>query len=437
MPQRRLRKGLVAAACLCGWLAPTCGLAQTQPVEVTFEDVLAQPDDLEINFAYARQQADAGKLEQAAGTLERLLLLRPDWDAARLFYASVLYRLDDLEGAKREYEILEGRDLTPEQAREVERYLHLATAGAKPTRISGSVSAGAAYDSNPAAIPATGLAAPRRRGERGDASAVAAGELRVEHELATGQGDLLFVQADGWTKRQSEIGIADVAIGRIEAGATLYGGDLSITPRGIYAATMLADESYLQEYGAGLAAGYVVSPSLTLLSDVIWLSQDFRDVSFSTVDGRRSGTMLSAGGGFSARLTQRDTLTLQAFHLDKEAEDPAFAYRGFEIRASNLLLLGQGQYIWSELRYWRNDYEAPDPRYDPGRAREDHRLLARLAYGVPLGTLTDLFGGTRSGSLDSVNLQVSGSYYRQDSNIRSLDLENWGMEFLVTKRFEF
>ena len=79
--------------------------------EITYEQILAAPDDVQLNLDYARQEVASGRLQQAAAALERLLLNRPNWDAVRLFYGIVLYRLNDLEGTKRELRLLEGRDL--------------------------------------------------------------------------------------------------------------------------------------------------------------------------------------------------------------------------------------------------------------------------------------------------------------------------------------
>ncbi len=82
---------------------------------ITFEQVFADPANQDLNLNYARQQAAAGDYLSAASTLERLLYTQPNWDSARLFYALVLYRLDDPQAAIRELNILETRPLSHEQ----------------------------------------------------------------------------------------------------------------------------------------------------------------------------------------------------------------------------------------------------------------------------------------------------------------------------------
>ncbi len=61
---------------------------------VTLADVFANPDNLDLNFRYAKAQIARGDLLGAAATLERILLINPDLTRARLLYGIVLFRLD-------------------------------------------------------------------------------------------------------------------------------------------------------------------------------------------------------------------------------------------------------------------------------------------------------------------------------------------------------
>jgi len=447
------RCGACLAAVACGAAligAPLPGWAQDHAI--TYEQVLARPDDLALSYAFARQAAEAGRLEDSAGALERILLLDPDFDAARLFYAIVLYRLDDMEGAARELRLLQSRALTAEQQEEVARYLHLSESKAKPTRITGAISAGTAYDTNPTLASRSdvglvaGFTTPLDRDEDNTASGVAAADLRVEHELPTGRGDFLFADTRAWLKEHAETDIADYAIGRIEAGGTFYLGDLALTPRGIFTASLLDDDVFVAEAGGGLGLSYAVSSRLAALADIVAVHQDFAAFGPGDIAATvglpadpRDGPAVRAGGGLSARLTQKDTLTLQAAYIAKDADHPAFSYDALELNATNLLLLGHGQYLLADARYWHYDFDAPDPRFSPILPHEDDRYRLRLSYGVPLDTLAKLFAKEASArhGLREINLQLSGDYYRQDSTIPNLDVQNFSVELLVTKRFTF
>src|SRR5262245_18416589 len=74
--------------------------------DVTWEQVMARPDDLDLNYRFAQTQVRQGNLKGAAGTLERMLLVNPNLPKIRLFYALVLFRLGDLNESERELRIL-------------------------------------------------------------------------------------------------------------------------------------------------------------------------------------------------------------------------------------------------------------------------------------------------------------------------------------------
>ena len=92
---------------------------------ITFEQIFANPSNQDLNLNYARQQAAAGDYLGAASALERLLYTQPNWDSARLFYALVLYRLDDPQAARRELNILKTRPLSYEQQQVFSTYSKL------------------------------------------------------------------------------------------------------------------------------------------------------------------------------------------------------------------------------------------------------------------------------------------------------------------------
>ena len=106
---------------------------------ITFEDVFANPDDKQLNIDYARQEAAAGNLLASAATLERLLLNDPNWDEARLFYAAVLYRLGDYQGAEREVRILEARPLSPNLQAQLQSFKERIRQKQSRSALSGSI----------------------------------------------------------------------------------------------------------------------------------------------------------------------------------------------------------------------------------------------------------------------------------------------------------
>lgn len=431
-------------------LAPGAGSAVA---EVTYEQMAANPADLQLSYTYAREQIRSGRLEQAAGALERLLLLEPNWDSARLLYAIVLYRLDDMEGAKRELSLLQGRPLAPNLERQAERYFRMAEKKSQAVRVSGSLSVGVGVDSNPSlASSAEATTYPIDFGEitiggdekETDGVFITDARLRVEADLGTGSGNYLYFQAMARINEQFHQSDVDYVRGEVNAGAQLYFDDLSINPEAYYSGIGLGDDLLRTEAGGRLRAEYLVTPGFALIAGGggAWLdyNEDEDDLATDSRDGWRGW----GGGGFRARLGESNTFQAEARYHRRHADEDAFSYRGYEIALSDRHLLGMGQYLLAEVTYWHLTFDDELVVYDDPIAsdfdiifpeREDDRVKARIAYGLPLSTLYSAFGGESSSAIGSLNLQISAGYYWQDSNIPSYDTENWSGELLLTKRF--
>ncbi len=122
------RRYIVTAICMAGTLM-SYGISHAgakftyDGPAIEFEQVFQNPGDTDLQLAYARQQAAAGDYLSAAGSLEAMLFAQPNWDSARLFYAILMYELDDQLGAMREFAILEKRPLSASQSELVSGYL--------------------------------------------------------------------------------------------------------------------------------------------------------------------------------------------------------------------------------------------------------------------------------------------------------------------------
>jgi len=410
---------------------------------ITYDQILARPDDLALTLVFARQEIAAGRLEQGAASLERLLLLEPNWDAVRLYYAIVLYRLDDLAGAERELLILKHRPLSAAHKAEVDRYLARVQNGQKDLRLTGIFSVGAGIADNPAFASSSafgltgGLLAPITTKRDTDVSVRASAQLRAEHTLNNGRGDFVFAHLSGWLNEQFEVDQADYLTGSARAGGTFYLRDLAITPTGTYSAYVLDDDLYVQDYGGGLHAALTLSPMFSIFAKGTAVWQDFRSTSLSAVGGQRDGLLVTAGGGISFRPVEWNTFSAEAYYLNKDADNDAFSYEGARITLKDLLLLDLGQYLSTEFTLWFIDYEDPDLRVSPVIVRKDERYRARVAYGLPLSTAFSVFGTTLPDAVGSINFQVAGEYYAQDSNLPNFESDNWSGDVSFTKRVDF
>ncbi len=406
--------------------------------DVTYQDILDNPDDLELNYLYAQQQVIKGDLEQAAAALERVLLLQPNWDNARLFYALVLYRLDDMAGAKRELTILSDRPLSAGQSKEVRKYLALASAKSKSTRLTGRIAAGFRVDSNPDLTTSSTVdlnGNPLDTDARVDGAFTAGSMLRLESDLPGGTGSYGFVQLNTNLNEQFSVSEADYITGRVRAGASLFYDDLQITPYGVTQLLVLDGQVYRTDYGGGGRVNYSITPQVSVFAAGEGVFQNYEAVSTDSVGSARNGWLAKATGGFTVRPTERNRITARVTGYFKDARNDSYSYDAIEIAASSLWLLGQGQYILASASYRWQDYDQPDPTYSATVTREDELFKTRLAYGVPLDVMLEKINVPTAEVTSNVNFQVGVNYLNQDSNIPNFVADSVSADIMLIKRF--
>ena len=87
----------------------------TSDKNITYIQILQNPNDLDLNLKYSRQQAKAGDFKQTIATLERLNMMYPDNIEIKLYLLSVLVQADSPDKALTVIEeIKENEDLSSE-----------------------------------------------------------------------------------------------------------------------------------------------------------------------------------------------------------------------------------------------------------------------------------------------------------------------------------
>lgn len=426
--QRFARAVLIAAA------AGLPGPALAGPGEPTFADVLARPDDAALNLAYAMRLVREGHLNAAAATLERVLLVHPEADDVRLTYMIVLYRLDDLAGAKRESDVLATRALSGQLAAEYARYSERIVALAKPTRFTAYLGSGVRVDSNVTTVTDASGVKPKD----GDVSYVSMAGLAVEHRPGSGPIDKVFAQIDVGSRLNADHGEFSLLTVGAEAGVENRFGGLVLRVSGFANAALLDRDLYSREAGARLRASYELDGRWKLFGDAEVADTRFSDVDIAVNETQHDGGRWRLGGGVVVQADDRNQFSLQAHWAKKAAIDDAYAYTARDVEARWLGTFVAGQYASATLRYAQIDYDGVDTGY--GVVRDDDVFRARLSYGLPIRTLGSWIGFDTTNaffSFGDVVLQTSIDYIDQSSNIADFDYSNVGGEVLLTRRFQF
>lgn len=424
----------------------------TSPVfaqSITFDDILANPDDTELNLQYARQEISTGRLQQAASALERILLTNPNWDSVRLLYGVVLYRLNDYEGARSELRKLEGRDLSPTQEADRIRYLGLIEHESSPFRIFGQVSIGGRYDDNPGLVSddvADGTAGfvflpvpVSATNDEEDYGFIAKGRIRFEVDVPNMPGSLWYLEASGDITNFDEIDRADNASGKLETGFDLVHENLKITPYLKAQRTWLQGDTFSERWGGGVSFEYQIDPQLTLFGNGEFLQEDVKPKSFISNSNLRDSRIASGYIGAVWRVTESQSFALAGFASDKNAVADEHSYEKRGISVNSLTLFGGGVYLSLTGQYTETDYDQRSVVFgNPFNLvkREDETYFARAAIGAPLATI---FGKEAflPEFLEDVVAQVGVSWTSLNSTSSLIEYDNTSADVLFTKKFTF
>ncbi len=396
--------------------------------------VLRAPDDVEFTLAYAQKRANAGDLIGAAAALERLLLNKPNWHTARLFYAAVLIRLDDLQAAKRELALLKDVELTPDQTAEVAKYERLANHQTAKTRFSGQASIGFAYDSNAVAAlaNAVNLGAGVPVSDDG-LSVLASANLSAATQI--GGGAELYATLAGISKTDISGPDQRYIRGDAQLGIGFAAGGFGVRIAGLARDVSIFGSHYEFDYGGRVEVTRRIDTRTGINASVEVVEQNYDEPVFAAGPiggGGRDGTRVDGTIGVSRRLTARQTIAFDVGYEDKDADYRPYAYQGAHASLAYSALLGRGSYLSlaGSVRDYR--YKAPDLLFTTVR-RHDVRSFARFALGAPLSAFTT--SGATADFREHLILEGAVSYTRRDAKLPYLDYDSVGAETRLIYRF--
>lgn len=424
--------------------------AQAKP---SFEDVLAHPDDAELNLAYARELVEEGRLDLAASTLQRILLTNPGLDHVRLFYAVVLFRLGNLTQAESELRSLQGKDLSSQMAAEVDGYLARIEKDTDPVQGYIQFSYGVNFDSNRNSFPTSGV-----------------------HEISFPPGtppfEVDFVQANGQTaNREADVGFFGLAtvggsydtghqrarelfgqvtfgvdrqINQTEfdnesvqaGGGLVYEADFAtLIPTANYEYLRLDDQTLVNDgYGRLRLERRLSTANMLAIGEVTVGYRDYNQTPTAPIASDRDGTYFDGeiGALFPVNL-KTQLLTTYRFEY-KNANKSYETYTSNRIRARLVYLLPENDFVYIDASVNRVQYDEPDPFIAPNSTRRDWDTRVQATYGIPV---KDLLGKSNlDPTIGNSIFSLSAEYYRQDSNRTGYSFDNIRFSMYLTTTWD-
>lgn len=409
---------------------------------VTYDQVLADPDNIQLSYLYAISQIRKADLLGASATLDRLILLAPNEPNIRALRAIVLFRLDNLREAQKEFADLLALDLDPDLRRGIERYAAELERRDQHTRMTLLTSVGYQYDTNRAGAPNSGqvrtflgtfdLTKDGRKED--DHSLTGLVRLGIEHDLATQNRNTLFGSISAYGADQFQLDEFDTLDLSAQAGGRFEFGAIFLTPTLTYDHLFLDRDSYIDSIGAALRADMRISDPVNLFirGDMNWIDYDNTTL-YPTGDLQSGGDVgITIGADFYIGTDQR--LSVSATHHGFNSDQDWESYVGERLNINHTWLIGGGAFLMTDLFGEYDNYDMADP-ITGETDRDDWIYRGRMTLGVPVQTL---FAAEEwPEALDGLTVSIYGEYYRADSNITNYEYDNVRGGLTISKRWEF
>jgi len=371
-------------------------LAQAAPCApswetVSFKQILADPDDPDLNYRYALAQIDAGHLPLGCAALERVLASDPARVDARLVYASLLFKLDRLDEAEEELQTLDVPGLDS-RLREAARRLRREVGRARRRLLlRGRLGAGFDHSTNANYGPSSGqnlfLDVPINLTDeslpRSDQAAVLRADIEARRFFGPASKSSLFAAFSYYRAEQSRVKTFNLQDYSLQAGGALATRIGEITAGGLLDHLRLAQETFLRERGAKLSLGRRLGPSWAVRTEAQGVYEDFSSITQSPTAVEMRGPRYDFSLGVSFLPGPSMSLDAQATHSLKYAASRFNAYTRDSIGLSHswnpaweMVLQSYAQLDWDR-------YAERDP-FVSATPREDWIWRAGLVWGTPL-----------------------------------------------------
>lgn len=418
--------------------------------EVTFEDILKDPDNIRLNFQYARSQVKKGNVKAAVPTLERILMVRPKFAEARVFYGVVLYRLDSLQEAEQELKAAKMLKLSPRLGSEVDRYLDKIKSRRRRTQFSLRETVGFQYETNRNTAPSSderlvsnipSVLPPSDRKE-GDTSLLNVTGLDVAHDLGFQAGHQVIGSFSYFLTEQTEVDSLDLASYRGEVGPALKTPWMNLTPTYFVTHTSLSRETFLRTQGGALSIERTLARKLRLFALGKLTRQNFSDITENLVSDERHGYQKELTLGAQYQFLPSMSLAASYSHIDKNAKESFKAHNDNQVTFGHSWLLGRGQFLLTTVELEHDDYEAPELAVSSTQ-RRDKTIRIRAVYGAPLTFLIDepvslLIGkDVLPAPLRNIVFTFTFEQFRSLSNLPNFTYRNSKFAIALSKRIDF
>ncbi|MDF1762314.1 MAG: hypothetical protein P1U57_02795 [Oleibacter sp.] len=431
--------------------------------EVSFAEVFADPDNLDLNYCYLRQKLERGELKSALPVVERILLLEPHQEQARVLYASLLYHNDMMSDAKREFTDIDRVRLPQSNQNLVIDYLRRIDELDKRLNQSIDITFGGHFDDNRNAAPEGdtilfyGFEFPFKIEKVDDYGTQVSVRYDIAYKFGEYRNHRVLGSLEYARDNQAFFDEQDFASLNTSTGARFDLGGADLTALGFYSFHRLSGSSFLRSVGSQLNLSHswhLREQKLTYraVASSGWFSDTYinSDASNSAEASSGDRTNVRLYGSVTFDTHQQLSLGINYGTKDTDkANTPEYAYDSWSAALGHLWLFGAGHSVSTYVSGGRLSYLGTSESItgDTSKVRLDTPVRVSVTLTTPVAWFVNFVSyGFRErqvkttsdiAALKNFTFSLSGEYLSNHSNIPNYDYDNVRWQALFSKRFEF
>lgn len=367
-----------------------------------FARMMEHPDDLDTAFQYAALSSQAGDLEGAVSTLERMLIYAPGLPRLQLELGVLYYRLGAYETARQYFDGAQSAgDVPPEVRAKVEEYLAAIDKRAAPTSLTGMVRTGIRYQSNANAGPGNStvtlnglpytLDSLTVAGE--DFNAFLTSSVRYRHELDE-QGIAIEAGLSGYTAGYRDrdtlnTGALEGFVGPTFDLARFGLDDRTLSVFLLSSGVLIEGDRYLASIGASTVFNWQVTPSDGFGAQIEYRYEDYNNTKSRRTAEKQTGDRFDGQLSYSRQVTEDFNLSARLLATQRSAEADYLSSTevglglGSAWRFASPVGDGPAWVLALDTAVSRRNYDGPDAMINADESQQDTEFSINLRQIVP------------------------------------------------------
>jgi tetratricopeptide (TPR) repeat protein len=349
-----------------------------------FQQMLKNPSNLDVTFAYADVAAQLGDQEGAVSALERMLLFNPNLPRVDLELGVLYFRMGSFETAETYF--AQARAYNPPQdvIDRIDQYLAKIHAAEQTSVLTGYLFFGAQYQTDANIAPGSPLIQSPigdvllsdQFVKHSDWNFFGSAAAMYSYDLGTQNRDTLEVTGTAFGNHYLQFGRLDLDLGEVTAGPRFrfpdpgipYVQSAAVKPYLIVNEVGLGEAQYFWTYGGGIEATAILFDDLAAKASYEIREKNFTDAPDRPLSRGLTGDDNLVSLALTKPLWSNQAISGEFDYLDQDTRLGFYANKTYAISAGyqfryddpTKLLRLPWQTVFFGSRSWA-DYDQPDP----------------------------------------------------------------------------